>query len=87
VENTAAIHSILKKKITKRNFKPGQYLKSKINKNYFEKKINAKKIGKLKKNNFEKKKKKKPKNKKGKSWEKMQKKKKKECIVDYSCNP
>jgi hypothetical protein len=49
VENTAAIHSILKKKIIKRNFKPGQYLKSKINKNYFGKKINAKKIGKLKK--------------------------------------
>jgi len=59
VENTAAIHSILKKKITKRNFKPGQYLKSKINKNYFEKKINAKKIGKLKKKIILKKKKKK----------------------------
>jgi len=47
-KNTAAIHSILKKKITKRNFKPGQYLKNKINKNYFGKK-NAKKNGKLKK--------------------------------------
>jgi hypothetical protein len=42
-KNTTAIHSILKKKITKKNFKPGQYLKSKINKNYFGKKINAKK--------------------------------------------
>ena len=42
-KNTAAIHSILKKNITKQNFKPGQYLKSKINKNYFGKKINAKK--------------------------------------------
>ena len=42
-KNTAAIHSIFLKKITKQNFKPGQYLKSKINKNYFGKKINAKK--------------------------------------------
>jgi len=55
-KNTAAIHSILKKKITKQNFKPGQYLKSKINKNYFGKKINAKKNRKVeKKSNFEKK--------------------------------
>jgi len=48
--NTAAIHSIFFKKITKRNFKPDQYLKSKINKNYFGKKNKCKKkIEKLKK--------------------------------------
>jgi len=34
-KNITAIHSILKKKITKRKFEPGQYLKSKINKNKF----------------------------------------------------
>ena len=37
-KNIAAIHSNLKKKITKQKFYPGQYLKSKINKNNFEKK-------------------------------------------------
>ena len=71
-KNTAAIHSIFLKKITKQNFKPGQYLKSKINKNYFGKKINAKKNKKVKKKVILKKKPKK--NKKGKSWETMQKK-------------
>jgi hypothetical protein len=42
-KNTTAIHSILKKKSTKQNFKPGQYLKSKINKKYFGKKNKCKK--------------------------------------------
>jgi hypothetical protein len=66
-----------RKKITKQNFKPAQYLKSKINKNNFEKKrkINAKQ-----------------KRKKGKVGEKYKrkrksKKKKEECTVDYCCNP
>ena len=39
-KNIAAIHNILKKKITKQKFQPGQYLKNKINKNNFRKKIN-----------------------------------------------
>jgi hypothetical protein len=34
-KNIAAIHSILKKKITKQKFLPDQYLKIKINKNNF----------------------------------------------------
>ena len=42
-KNIAAIHIILMKKITNQNFKPGQYLKSKINKNNFEKKRKLKK--------------------------------------------
>jgi hypothetical protein len=61
---------------------PGQYLKSKINKNNFGKnkrknKWKKEKLGKLKKKNLKKKKKK-----KGKS-----KKKKGRITVDYCCNP
>jgi len=37
-ENTAAIHSILKKKLYKAKFLIGQYLKSKINKKNLKKK-------------------------------------------------
>ena len=73
-KNIAAIHSIFLKKITKQKFKPGQYLKGKINKNNFGKKINKKKkkIRNLKKNNFAKKTKKKEKK------EKLAKKKEEE---------
>jgi hypothetical protein len=41
-DNTVAIHGILKEKITKLNFYSTQYLKSKIDKDNFEKHIVAK---------------------------------------------